>query len=151
MDNYYYICNYCGVEYIPAKRHRQLYCSASCRVRSNQEKKKLEAAKNTKTNTVATKTETTQQKPDKMSMAGVGNVVVGTALVELAKTVIIQSATKKDIETLKIEIKTLANKINRYHKINDLPIRNDGAIPYLDINTNKVVYIMPPKKTFNFI
>ena len=148
MENYYYKCEYCGMEYLPTRRHIQRFCKTACRVRANQEKKKLEVKEQQKTNAVTTEVDTTTQKTDKISLAGVANATLGVGVVELAKKILIplenKPATKGDINALEKKLTT------RYHHIANLSSRNDGAIPYFDIKTNKVVYFMPAVKTLKF-
>lgn len=70
-----------------------------------------------------------------MSAAGVGNTVVGAALVELGKNALgIATATKKDIQELKSFIK------GRYLPIKSLMKDLMGRFPFYDVETGNIVY-----------
>lgn len=134
MENYLYICQYCGKEYKPNRRLKQKYCSNSCRTRafvirkvkmlhlpSVEDKKNLE------------------QKSETMSWSGVGNAAAGALAVNIATGLFTKEenkpATKKDIR----EVKNLL--ITRYHSIKNVPNRPDGARPFYDLQTQSMVYL----------
>ncbi len=134
MENYLYICQYCGKEYKPNRRLKQKYCSNSCRTRafvirkvkmlhlpSVEDKKNLE------------------QKSETMSWSGVGNAAAGALAVNIATGLFTKEenkpATKKDIR----EVKNLL--MTRYHSIKNVPNRPDGARPFYDLQTQSMVYL----------
>ena len=129
MENYLYICGYCSKEYKPNKRKKQKYCSASCRVRAFKIRK-------SSTNLPAKKTE---NKIEQMSFAGVGNAAVGVLAVNLATNLLTKEenkpATKKDLKNLMNSLK------QRYYPIFNIPIRNDGAKPFYDMELNRLIYL----------
>jgi DNA-directed RNA polymerase subunit RPC12/RpoP len=134
MENYLYICQYCGKEYKPNRRLKQKYCSNSCRTRafvirkvkmlhlpSVEDKKNLE------------------QKSETMSWSGVGNAAAGALAVNIATGLFTKEenkpATKKDIR----EVKNLL--MTRYNSIKNVPNRPDGARPFYDLQTQSMVYL----------
>ena len=137
MDTYLYNCQYCGKEYKPNRRHKQKFCSNSCRANFFTKKKKNELALNPNK-------EIETQKPlqiERMSWAGVGNAVAGTLAVNAITSVFKkdddQHATKGDIKKILTTLK------QRYQPVKNLGIRPDGAKPFYDINTNEIVYLKP--------
>ena len=134
MENYLYICAYCGKQYKPKRRRKQKYCSNSCRTNAFNAKKKNSLAK-PETN----KPENQLQKIDKMSWAGVGNAAAGTlavnALSSLRNREENKPVTKKDFK----EIKDLL--IKRYHPISNMRPDAYGNQPYFDLETKSVVYL----------
>ena len=147
MDTYHYTCLYCGKTYKPNRRKKQKYCSNSCRTRAFQ-------LRNPKLgSTVPTVNKTTEPvKIDKMSSAGVKNVVLGTLIADgievLAKNIFVSDenkpATKKDIEMLK---KALSK--DRYKLMENLIPRPDGYRAYFDSFTNNLVYLPPYTNSLN--
>ena len=131
-EKYKYKCEYCGKKYIPKRRRNQKFCSNSCRSKNHRLKKSLQIDNNQLVENKKTKIDT-------MSVAGVGNALVGSAIVELGKSVFTseenKAATKKDI-------KNLENKIGRYHRVLNIKPRLEGKIPYYDMVTKKVVYFL---------
>lgn len=132
MDKYIYYCHNCGKDYIPNRRGVQKYCSNSCRTRAfilRKPKNGLSVSE-TKSN------ETT--KIDKMSMAGVGNAVAGTAIVKLAEAIFTSEANKP---ATKNDIKKLEDKISkRYYAIKNMQKDSSGKSPYFDTFQCCVVY-----------
>lgn len=129
MENYLYTCGYCNKEYKPNKRQKQKYCSDSCRVR---------AFNIRKANSSRLPSKKAPNKIEQMSFAGVGNTVAGVVAVDLAKSLFTREenkpATKKDLKNLLNSLK------QRYYPILNMPIRFDGAKPYYDLETNRLVY-----------
>jgi DNA-directed RNA polymerase subunit RPC12/RpoP len=141
MENYLYKCQYCGKEFKPNRRHKQKFCSNSCRVNSFNKNKVKDAV-------VKTIKGVETEKPlqiEKMSLAGFGNAAAGTLAVKLATNIFTsqesKSATKGDLKNL------LASLKQRYHPIRGLPIRPDGSTAFYDMQTQTVVY---QKKTINY-
>lgn len=130
MDTYLYNCQYCGKEYKPNRRHKQKFCSNSCRTRAFVIRK----LKGLNLPTTENKNNT-----EKMSWAGVGNAAAGTLAVNFATHIFTKEenkpATKKDFN----EIKTLLS--TQYHPIKNHPNRFDGARPFYDIVTQSIVYL----------
>lgn len=100
-----YTCGYCKVGFVPKRRGVQKFCSASCRVRSHQVKKKALLVKNSNSdkNKLSEK-----MKVEKISIAGVGNAAAGTGLVMVAKHLLTKEenrpATKKDLRDAELRI-----------------------------------------------
>ncbi|MEC4005881.1 hypothetical protein OX283_014520 [Flavobacterium sp. SUN052] len=113
---------------------KQKYCSNSCRTRAF-------VVKNKKGLSLPSKEikKAEANKIEKMSLAGVGNAAVGTlavnALANLFTSEANKPATKKDIDNLLNKLK------QRYYPIFNIPLRQDGAKPYYDIETKNFVYI----------
>jgi hypothetical protein len=135
------ICLFCNVDYIPNRRGHQKFCSASCRSghwRLKQKNKRSNKEAEVKTAELPT-VDKKKEKKEKMSLAGVGNAVVGITAVEVAKSIFTpldkKPATKKDIEELKAFIK------RRYLLINNLKKDVMGRCPYYDVETGNVVYL----------
>ena len=136
MDRYSYTCQNCGKDYIPSRRGVQKYCSNSCRTRAF-------ILKNSKLNLPSAKVETQVEKKesakiDKMSIAGVGNAVAGTAIVKLAEAIFTSEANKP---ATKNDIKNLEAKIaKRYYLVKNMQKDNSGRNPYFDTIQSCVVY-----------
>lgn len=138
MDKYLYTCQYCGKEYKPNRRHKQRFCSNSCRANSfNRNKLKNLILKPNAENEI--------KKPLKietMSWSGVGNAAAGTLAVNMVSGLFTKDenkpATKKDLENLKHTLKA------NYHPIMNIPCRSDGAKPYYHLKTQSVVYSLIP-------
>ena len=79
-----------------------------------------------------------------MSLQGIGNSFVANAAFKLAEDVLTpqvnQPATKGDVWEI-------ARRMERYHKITNLALREDGFIPHYDMEIKQVVYL-PPFKRF---
>jgi hydrogenase maturation factor HypF (carbamoyltransferase family) len=140
MEKYYYFCHYCGKEYIPKRRRIQKYCCKSCKNNEYNLKKK---------NNLIVKTEFQKDvknsvQIEKMSIAGVGNTVVGTLAANLVSNLLTSEgnkpATKNDIKNLTSIIK------NRYHPIKNIPNRNDGAVAFYDFEKQIFVYLKTQTK-----
>ncbi|MEL0650752.1 hypothetical protein V6246_04915 [Algibacter sp. TI.3.09] len=142
----FYTCQYCYKEFDPKRRRVQKYCSNSCRSKAHHARKKTETKlsiisdSETKTNVPTVPTPSAKNKVDSMSLAGTGNAAAGSLLADTIKSVFTpldnKPATKGDLENLKKQI------VNRYHKITNLQQRNDGALPYFDMDTSEVVYLL---------
>lgn len=134
MDNYLYSCQYCGKEYKPNRRKIQKYCSNSCRTRAF-------VVRNGKGSTII-RTENKKKdlsKIEKMSLAGIGNAAAGTLAINFATSLITSEenkpATKKDLKNLATSLK------QRYHQVINIPVRQDGAKPYYDLETKSIIYL----------
>lgn len=136
MDKFLYTCQYCGKEYIPNRRHKQRFCSNSCRVNSfNRNRNNNLIVKPDLENKIVK-----PLKIEKISMAGVGNAAIGSLAIQLATNLFTSEddkpATKKDLTNLIVNLK------ERYHTVKNIPIRNDGAIPNYDLQTQTIVYLI---------
>lgn len=139
MDTYLYTCQYCGKDYKPNRRKKQKYCSNSCRTRAFviRTGKGLKSLPNESSNSA-------EKKSESMSWAGVGNAAAGTLAINLATNLATnlftneenKPATKKDLKNL------IGNLNQRYHSIKNLPNRLDGALPYFDTQTQRIVYLI---------
>ncbi len=132
MDRYTYDCNYCGVEYIPKRRHVQKFCSNSCRVNNHKQKKKAQ-----KHLTESKKVDGMPRK-DKMTWAGVGNAAAGTLAINLATNLFTKEenkpATKGDIQRL------LKEGMPKFILIKNIPPRSDGFRAYFDTTKQILIY-----------
>ncbi len=76
-----------------------------------------------------------------MSPAGIGNAAVGLLAGHAVKSIFTapdnQPATKGDI-------KALLNRMERYHKVGNLPLGINGSLPYFDLDTKEIVYFKNP-------
>ena len=135
------ICQNCGNDYIPKRRGAQKFCCNSCRSRfwtlkQNQIKVPV-PIDNLKSQLPVVKSE---NKKESMTLAGVGEAVVGVALVEFGKTIITpkdkKPATKRDIQELKALIK------GRYLPVNNMENDAYGRKPFYDVVSGQVVYLI---------
>ena len=134
MDTHKYKCNYCHEEYIPKRRYVQRFCCDSCRSKyhhqrvknNNKLKSNDEENKNKKIGKV-----------DKMSLAGVGNAAAGTLAAKGLMNLFIKEGDKP---ATKNDLLKLLNKLDRYQKINNLPLNIYNKNPYFDMKFGTVVY-----------
>jgi hypothetical protein len=126
METRLYECEYCKIEFLPARRKVQKFCSNSCRSKSHHQKTK----KGNKLTTLNLEAKPTKTSIDKMSFAGVGNAAVGNLAVEAIKSIFISEenkpATKKDIQNL-------VDKFQRYRRIHNMQPNCNGQLPYFDL------------------
>jgi len=144
MDQYLYKCHYCGKDYKPRRRHKQKFCSNSCRVNAFNFRTKKDKGNLAK---VSTSPSEINNKKEGISLAGIGNATIANFTTDLAKTLFTREenkpATKGDIQAL------LNGSKERYLPISNLPIRNDGALPFYDTVTKEMIYRGQfPKVTF---
>ena len=136
MEHQTYQCNYCKKQYIPKRRRVQKFCSASCRVGSHQQKNKQQQnqllPKKESTSNLAQKMKITE-----MSLAGVGNSVLGVAAVELAKSLLISSENKP---ATKADLEKLSSRLERFQEIRNMPKNMLGKKPFYDNVLKGVVY-----------
>ena len=141
MDNYLYKCNYCGKDYKPNRRIKQIYCSSSCRARAFQIRKKTSQQLS-----IMNSEKKIEKKPESMSWAGVGNAAAGTLVANGAVSLFTANenkpATKKDLQILANSLK------ERYQVIRNLPYRADGARPFYDLQTEVIVYLNKPNQSW---
>jgi hypothetical protein len=79
-------------------------------------------------------------KIDQISFAGVGNAAIGTLAVNMVSNLLTSDGNKP---ATKNDIKNLTSKLtNRYHPINNIPIRYDGAKAFYDSETETYVYLI---------
>lgn len=145
MDTKLYICRYCFEEFKPRRRHVQKYCSNSCRSKAHHFRNKKAglniSGEVSKQEVVA---ETGPNKIEGMSLPGIGNSFVANAAYKLAENVFTAQMNKP---ATKGDIKEIIRRMDRYHKITNLPLREDGFVPLYDIDTQQIVYL-PPFKRF---
>jgi hypothetical protein len=144
----YYNCEYCFNEFVPTRRRVQKYCSNTCRSKAYHERKTSNSQTQVTSNQeVIIKAPNLPPIPNKikvetMSLAGTGNAVVGNLIADGLKSVLKapenKPATKGDIDMLTSKI------VKRYHRINNLAKRQDGALPYFDMETNEIFYSFLP-------
>lgn len=135
MENYLYKCHYCGVEYVPRRRRKQKFCSNSCRVTSHNFKK------GKKKITGLSVPSESKSVDEQLSLAGIGNAAIGTAAVEIGKSLFTPTnnkpATKGDVQAI---LNKLGQSSQRY-----LPLKNgtpdyDGELPVYDTETQNALY-----------
>ncbi len=140
MDKYLYECHYCGKEYKPNRRHKQLFCSNSCRTNSYIRNKKLKLQ--IPSNITAEISKPNQI--EKMSLPGVANAVLGAFIAKEVRDFFTsaenKTVTRKDITDLITTLK------GRYFPIKNGPKNSDGAIPFYDILTQNYLYLPNQKK-----
>jgi hypothetical protein len=131
------ICIHCNADYIPTRRGVQKFCSKSCKSRywylkQNFLTKDLPVINQ---NIISTQ----NLKEEKISLASVGNTVVGVAVVEATKYLLTapenKPATKKDIQELKALIK------GHYLPIKNMDKNAFGQSPFYDVETGNVVFL----------
>lgn len=139
MENFLYQCHYCGKEYKPNKRHKQLFCSNSCRTNSHIRNKKLKLSVGSIVPEV--------NKPnqiEKMSLAGVGNAAAGAFIANKVEKIFTspenRAVTRKDINELITTLK------RRYFPIKNGPKNSEGLMPFYDILTQNYLYLPNQKK-----
>lgn len=135
MEPKKYICHFCGNDYNPKRRHVQRFCCDSCRSKSHIQKTKLNNVVKTEDNDQ----KTNSVKIEQISMAGISNAAIGTLAVNVVSNLFTNEgnkpATKNDITNLTKILK------KRYHPIKNVPIRNDGASAFYDLQTQTFVYL----------
>lgn len=140
MDKYLYQCHYCGKEYKPNRRHKQLFCSNSCRTNSHIRNKKIRLQ--IPANTIPEFNKPNQI--EKMSLAGVGNAAAGAFIAKEVKDFFTRTenktATRKDINDLITFLK------GRYFPIKNGPRNSAGELPSYDILTQNYLYLPNQKK-----
>ena len=132
MDNYNYLCQYCGRDYIPKRRLVQKYCSNSCRTRAYQ-------LRNPKVGLgVSVLKKEVPTSNDKMSWGGFGNAAAGAAAVKIVENVFTpegnKPATKGDLKNLEAKIS------KRYYPIKNMQVDSSGRNPYFDTIQSCIVY-----------
>ncbi len=135
MEKYEYICHYCGKEYVPTRRHVQLYCCTSCRVNAFNRRKKITSPDSKKGLSVPQKEDKNEQK---INIAGIGNAAIANVATEFAKNIFTREenkpATKGDLKSF------LHQSQQRYLPVNNAPHRNDGTKAFYDSENKVVVY-----------
>jgi hypothetical protein len=143
----YYICDFCYEQYVPTRRGAQKYCNNSCRSKAYHHRKqqvglsKPETAKMIPLNDSNNDqiSENNKTKVEQISMAGVGNAVLGTFAANVIKSITTNNedkpATKGDLNHLALILK------GRYHFVKNGEQLPNGKKPYFDMQTNTVVYL----------
>ena len=135
MENYLYICEYCSKKYLPKRRHKQKFCSNSCRVNSHIRNKKLQLNRTTK----GLKVPTEKEPKDGVTWGGIGNATIANIATEVGKSLFIKEenkpATKGDIQAL------INVSHERYLPVHNAPKSNNGTSAYYDTKTKTVIYL----------
>lgn len=138
MDRYLYQCHYCGKEYKPNRRHKQLFCSNSCRTNSHIRSKKLKL----QTPTITTPEVHKPNQIEQMSVHGILNAAAGTAAVNILTNLLTKDdnkpVTKKDFREF------INNIYSKPQPVNNLQNRFDGARPFYLMKTQSIVYLINP-------
>ena len=141
MDQHLYICQYCGKEYEPKRRHKQKFCRASCRVNAFNQKKKL-----TKNDDTISKTKDKIQSNQSINMAGIGNAAIANVAYDLTKGLF---TSKENKPVTKKDFDELISKIDqRYFPVRNAPAKNNGTYAFYDRKTETVTYL-PVKQNGN--
>lgn len=150
MENYEYICHYCGKSYVPRRRYVQRYCCTTCRVNAFKRRIKSSTENSVKDLSIPQK-EVVKDNP-KISLAGVGNAAIANMVTDFTKSVFTREenkpATKGDLWALMKQ-----QPQQRYLPVHNAPQRNDGTLPFYDTVTKTVVYrqalpSLDPQKIF---
>ena len=142
MENHLYTCEYCSKKYLPRRRHKQRFCSDSCRVNAHNRKKKLLLPLKNK----GLNKPSDLQKKDGITWGGIGNAAIANVATEVGKSIFIKEENKP---ATKGDIQNLANKIGeRYILIKNMDARADGAPAYFDTTLKEIVHLkfLPPWK-----
>lgn len=158
-ETHLYTCKYCKIEFKPTRRRVQKFCSDNCRsknwfmihskdspspiaIKSNETKVLLKTKKKKKKKKGKKKKEKKSRQPTAFeafftSTAGtyVGNKIDRATIKEENRPL-----TKGDMMNI------LSN-IQRFQKVNNLPLNELGQQPYIDIATGNIEYI-GEKKSF---
>ena len=133
METEKYRCHYCKKEYIPKRRKLQKFCSGSCRAGSHRQNNKKQ---NDKLVPQVNSNLPEKIKVDQMSLAGIGNAAIGSALVESTKFLLKRSednpATKGDIIILIKSLNEMQNKMqNELKRI--IKDNSSNIFPFFDL------------------
>ncbi|WP_296317647.1 hypothetical protein [Winogradskyella sp. UBA3174] len=133
-----YICKYCIKEFEPKRRRVQKYCSDTCRSKAFHARKTNKEL-TTKSNDIGIPNNQPTPPSQKMSTAGVGNVVAGVLAINAAKAIFTKEHNKP---ATKGDLKALSEKLQgRYHLVKNLQQNSHGQLPYFDLEMNIVVYL----------
>lgn len=147
MADKFYICDYCGDNFIPKRRRVQRFCSNSCRSKNHHYRQSLKLDPKNKVVLVESNTKVTDPKvaKNKTALKDISNSFLGTLAAVKAEKILTSDinrpATKKDI----LEIKDL---LLPYQPILNLPQNSLGQWPYYDIETQTVIYLDPDNWPF---
>ena len=142
MSAYLEKCDYCHKDYVPTRRGVQRFCKDSCRATSFRKKKQLKESLNgvvIKENKFEGVVKKEPTKVEEMSVAGVGNAVVGTALYDLAKGFAKLGQQEKNKPATKGDIELVLSKLKRYQPIQGYPLNEYGQRAFFDMETNRIV------------
>lgn len=141
-----YSCQYCFKDFEPTRRRVQKYCSNTCRSKAFHARKtsdKISLDPIQKDNSIKVPkliSPLSKTKIESMSLAGMGNAAAGNLAADAVKSIFTpidnKPATKGDLKKLTEKL------INRYHIISNMPQRYDGALPYFDMETGQVIYLI---------
>lgn len=135
MDTHLYTCQYCGKDYKPNRRHKQRFCSSSCRVNSFNRKKQMGLSLPQKEIEKAK-----SLKIEKMSMAGIGNATVGTMAGTVAVNLITSLITKdEDKPATKKDLMNILGQNKRFYPVKNVEQRF-GFVALYDMQTQNIVY-----------
>ena len=145
MKTYLYTCKHCYKEFRPTRRGVQKFCSDSCRVSNHQCNKRLQqvvpdslaGSKELKPKKKKGK-KNRKEKKEGMSLTGIGDAAVGTAIVDTIKNIFTPEHNKP---ATKGDIIKLANHLTRYRRIESMEHNLWGHYPYLEMETGKVVHL----------
>lgn len=142
MEKHLYICEYCSKKYLPRRRHKQRFCSNSCRVNAHNRKKKLKLAQKNKGLNKPVDSPT----KDGINLGGIGNAAIANVATEIGKQLLIK---EEDKPLTRGEFRAqMKSNYQRYIPVKNIPKRDDGASAYFDISSQQIVHfkILPPWK-----
>lgn len=140
MDTKLYTCHYCFEEYRPKRRYVQKFCSNTCRSKAYHIKNKKVGLNIGKEVGIP---EVRPNKIERMSLPGIGNAMAGDFLYKTLEKALTSEA---NLSATKGDVWEIAKRMERYHKITNLALREDGFIPHYDMETKQVVYLPPFKR-----
>ena len=138
MENYEYICHYCGKTYVPRRRYVQRFCCTSCRVNAFKRRIRSSSADSVKGLSLPQKEGVKDEQ--KINLAAIGNAAIANVFTDFTKNVLTReenkSATKGDIWAFVNQ-----QSQQRYLPVRNAPNRNDGTAAFYDTVLKQVVYL----------
>jgi len=142
MSTYLEKCDYCHKDYVPTRRGAQRFCKDSCRSTSFKKKKQLKESLNgvvINENELEGIVKKEPIKIEKMSSAGVKNVVAGNLITEGGKALIRAFTKEENKPATKEDIGLVLSKFKRYQPIQGYPLNEYGQSAYFDMETKRIV------------
>jgi hypothetical protein len=142
----YYTCEYCYKEFEPKRRRVQKYCSNTCRSKAyharktkHEKKSGIVPVKDSTPENNELAITSSKTKIESVSLGGIVNATIGTLTAKRIDSVF--TAEENKLATKGDLIAYTNTILGRYHLVKNIQRRqSDGALPYYDMETNKVVY-----------
>jgi hypothetical protein len=145
-----YSCDYCQKEFIPTRKGVQRFCKSNCRKKYSYHKNKVtpKAKPKEEISQILEKLQNKKNKIEEMSLPGVANGLGANLAMEGIKATINafkpeekKPVTKRDLQAISYDIHTIIKLLNkRYFQIQNLERNPQGAIPYFDMSSRKIIY-----------